>query len=347
MNADVNKQHIKSGLLTHIASLEMTVAYLSEKLQITELHLQTILNSPAWKLGKPLRAFNLLWWKMKPPSASVAADSTFQSETLFNKISGACKIVHKSNVLTMERIAYIAHWHPDGDITPSLESTITSLSKLGWTICLIGNFDQNLPPSIEVKDSVIAIQKPNFGYDFGSWAVGVNMFEPSFETSEVLFLNDSTVLINKDLWSILKLANESIADLTFLTDSNYPNYHGQSYFIHAKNGLPTDSNFHQFWKNIPELVNKIDVIKHLEIGLTNFAYAIDRKVTSIFRWNYYGTPKSNPCIDNWGSLLNAGIPFLKREVLRKLDKQDLEILNRQIEELHGKNARKIQPADIY
>ena len=191
------------------------------------------------------------------------------------------------------------------------------------------------------------ITKPNRGYDFGSWSVGVNAFPPGEGTEEILFLNDSGVITNLNFEQTLQKLSASSTSATFLTDSNLPVYHGQSYLMHFKGSLPKNSNFIQFWANVPELDGKPEVIDQLEIATTKLIYALDEKVSAIFPWNIFSDPNRNPCVNDWEILLGSGLPLVKREVLRNFSSEDIKNINSTLKSLYSDAAYEITLQDIY
>lgn len=339
------------ALKIRILSLEQTESYLTEKLALTESHLSSILNSPVWKITKPLRILNLIWWKLAPSKKAPANLPKIESpRSLFEAIAQECKLVNKVSKPNLRKIVYFAHWHPKGNVTESNLDLLGDLINENWFVSFISsNLNSTSAANLVNKfgNSIQVISKPNRGYDFGSWSVGVNFLSPDQSTQQILFINDSFVVTAKEWKNILLSVQNTSTEVTFLTDCNLHGYHGQSYFIHIKGAAATKQLFIDFWLQIPEISLKEDVIEQLEITFTKLLFAMGFQVSALFPWNIFGTPDSNPSVQKWQQLLEGNFPFIKREVLRSLKQNELSELNIWLEEKNQLNVRRVLIDDVY
>jgi hypothetical protein len=195
----------------------------------------------------------------------------------------------------------------------------------------------------------------NVGYDFGAWREALDVLAlPRDDTESVLILNDSVYGPLRPLESLLEQVDFSKADVWGATDSWQSRYHLQSYFLVAGRRALISSAWHDFWRNVRPVQSKEWVIRHYEVGLTQslmrdgFACAAMWSYTDLIRQvnpsliealteekarsdprvaarrshggrillSLVSRRPLNPTSDLWRQLLQAGYPFLKRQLLR-------------------------------
>lgn len=111
-------------------------------------------------------------------------------------------------------MAIIATWLKDGELNNSTTIQIAQLQKLEFDIILVCATPDGSQANIsnEILDLAKVIRKPNIGYDFGSWVVGIASLDKQKNPDEVLLLNDSSLLIHNDFGMLVKKQ-----DLVFTT----------------------------------------------------------------------------------------------------------------------------------
>lgn len=198
--------------------------------------------------------------------------------------------------------------------------------------------------------------RANSGYDFGAWREALERIAlPRADTSMLLMINDSLYGPLRALDQTIAQIDFAKADVWGLTESYQNRYHLQSYFLAFGPTVLADPSWSAFWSRVRPVPSKQWVIKRYEVGLTQemiragfrcravWAYpALLRDIDET--WTKGGDTQNaddedpmitvrrrharqvreaaarrqpvNPTSDLWRQLLQAGFPFIKRELLR-------------------------------
>lgn len=220
------------------------------------------------------------------------------------------------DVRSNEVALFVTH-SADGTIKPHVEFYVKSLQKLGIQVVLIVavadvvGFNKDIVK--ELCDDVII--RENCGYDFSAWAHGLTYLN-SLPSGTLLLLNDSIVGPSSygKLHHIMEKIRESSADFISATLSLQITTHAQSFFMVFKGeGLNIIS---EFMSNVVTLDNKFDVTLRYELPLLNVILDRGCRYEALFQ-----TPAdslANPSLHYWDVLYDAGFPFIKAEVLRRM-----------------------------
>ena len=286
--------------------------------------LKRILRSPSWKLTKPFRILNLIAWRIKPELLDDSNDALqIQSSgpTVYEEIKHSISIEINNANLKAPKIAVVAQWSKEEVLSLSTNLLLSQLMENGFEVLLVSACESPRPLVLEesILRRITVMRKPNVGYDFGSWSIGLLTFSEISQAKEVLLLNDSNSGPFGTLAELLHEMNESPYDITGITDSLKHRYHIQSFMMHFKNNSLSQKAMVSFWQNIRSQSSKFDVILAYEIGLTSRAQRNGIFVGAIYPWNLLVDYRVNPSIKAWQRLLDLGYPFVKREVTRSLN----------------------------
>ncbi|MFY2509927.1 rhamnan synthesis F family protein [Vibrio pectenicida] len=217
------------------------------------------------------------------------------------------------------------------------------LRKNGYYVILVMPRNEMLTESDLRKACDVFIERENFGYDFGSYACGlqyvnsINYFE---RIDRLLFVNDSFI----GPFGYCNLIDDS-SEFWGNTDSNQGSYHYQSYlfgFNIEKIDLGIINDFF-FSRGDLYTDSKSLVIKNFELSLYEYFYSKGLRCSVlypmeslkkeflkqilkfilyprlIFRTFFYLsvlTRDVNPTHQLWLQLFDRGFPFIKKELLR-------------------------------
>ena len=196
----------------------------------------------------------------------------------------------------------------------------------------------------------------NIGYDFGAMREGLEYLGlPRANTEMVVIANDSIYGPFGPLNETIARIDFSKADFWGATDSWMERYHIQSYLVAAGPKVLASKAWRDFWKGVRPVKAKSWVVFKYEVGLTQAivrgGFAVDalwryhdliRSVNTAFlmeprkdlpqsaepmlsmrfihahriRHNTATRTHLNPTSDLWRQLIQAGFPFIKRELLR-------------------------------
>ncbi|MEO1043120.1 MAG: rhamnan synthesis F family protein [Pseudomonadota bacterium] len=190
------------------------------------------------------------------------------------------------------------------------------------------------------------IERDNVGYDFMSWKTGLDALPGLDHADEIIIANDSVLgpLGQTDrLFSRLRKDTREVCGLTLSWEQAR---HVQSYFVRFSRATLRSGAFHDFWRGVTPLHDKQHVIDRYELQLSSFMEQRGHTTGALFeaprgftvmdrtkRWTKHVDLRHpvkalrslrrsldlkdlNPTIDLWRECLDAGIPFVKKELIR-------------------------------
>lgn len=161
------------------------------------------------------------------------------------------------------------------------------------------------------------LRKPNLGYDFGSWAVALAEVPEILSAQRVLFVNDSFV---GPFWSIERILADferSSADVWGLARSMEFEPHLQSYLFGMRGSALRSAPARRFWSSVGVRAGREEVVQQYEIGLTRMLHRHSFSVHAMFDCEAVTPNGGNPSLFGWHEFLRAGVPFVKRQLLRE------------------------------
>lgn len=220
-----------------------------------------------------------------------------------------------------DRVAVIAQFSLGDRVSRSLNTLAAEFVRNGYRVLVVSASEVpgELRFAPEVVDDVTVLRKPNIGYDFGSWALGLAWDPAIARRPHVILANDSMVGPFAPLDPILRAFESSASDVFGLTESTQFRRHLQSYFVGYRNGVLADRVLDRFWKGIRHETDKNHIIQRNEIGVSSLLRREGYVLSSAFRGDQVGSAHDNPTIVGWRRLLDVGFPFVKREIVRRPD----------------------------
>lgn len=221
------------------------------------------------------------------------------------------------SALDSDRIAVIAHWSTQTEATRSIGSLIAQLQGAGFTTALVSTCE--VPQPLRFPDGLspdVVVRRPNLGYDFGSWAHAISAREVGKSNARVLLVNDSLAGPFSSIAHLLESFSQSEGDVWALSCSDQFDWHMQSFFMGFKAGVLGEKPLRRFWSRIRELGSKDRVILEYELGLSRIVRGEGFTVDPFLPPGLVVGHGRNPMIEGWRSVLDSGVPFVKREILR-------------------------------
>lgn len=202
----------------------------------------------------------------------------------------------------------------------SVRVLVRSLQAHGYLVAIVSACEAPGPliwPGDEVDlDELVIVRKPNLGYDFGSWSIGLDALPDALSAPRVLLLNDSMAGPFTSLEPLLDQFDSTKADVWGLTDSYQFGHHLQSYCLGFTDGILQDRPLREFWDGVQHETDKDEIIRRNELGISRLLCEEGYAVTPAFAFEHVVAPSENPVIIGWRRLLQQGFPFVKREILR-------------------------------
>jgi hypothetical protein len=252
---------------------------------------------------------------------------TVNHEIKYEEIKDEIFFEAKNANFQAKRIAVVAQWSVSEHLPYSTEKLIQELLNCNYEVLLVSACEsrERLVLSPRVHDRITIIRKPNLGYDFGSWSIGLQTFPEIKFADEVLLINDSLAGPFGKLDNILDKAKNTPFDITGLCDSIQIKYHIQSFFFHFKNGSLMNQAIWTFWCNVGHFDKKDDVILQYELGFTELA-AKELRLGALFPFNLSVDRFGASTLSSAKTFLELGNPFLKMGVIRSLSlEQSIEL----------------------
>lgn len=216
-----------------------------------------------------------------------------------------------------DRVAVVASFAPDNTVSRSLLSLVTELELNGYTVIIVRASDENEPmawPNSPASNPII-VRKPNIGYDFGSWAVGLALYPAVRKKPYVLLVNDSLVGPFASLAPMIENFESSTSDVWAATNTSQFFDHVQSFFVGYRRGILNNPTLRQFWTSLRVETEKGLIIERYELGLSRLLYSEGITTSACFESERVVSFAENPTMHGWRNLLKAGFPFVKRELL--------------------------------
>jgi hypothetical protein len=216
-----------------------------------------------------------------------------------------------------ERLAILVHYADGTTVSRSFRTLVQEFVAAGYLCVVVSSSParQPLDWSGGLSPEVLVIRKPNVGYDFGSWTVGLNSIPGSRNADAVVLANDSVVGPFRGLGPIIRDFETTRADAWGLTDTRQYFHHLQSYFLGFRRGVLAEPALVNFWNGVRHERTKWDVIRRNELALSTLLYQEGYSTTAAFRCDDFVPAGENPVIRGWWRLLDRGFPFVKRQII--------------------------------
>ncbi len=205
---------------------------------------------------------------------------------------------------------------PDGRFFPHTLRFCADLRRSGLKLVLIAVTDRPdlacLDPGPDVADAVVV--RENHGYDFSAWASTLRHLPEIWSAPEIWFVNDSVYHSTAPLAAAVEQVRTHQADVVGMTGSGEIAPHFQSYFFVLKAAALRNPGVRRFWDEVRSLGDKDQVIRDYEVGQKA---ALDTAGLSIgILFPASGAGGDNQLHHGWRTLLGAGFPFVKVQLLR-------------------------------
>jgi lipopolysaccharide biosynthesis protein len=245
------------------------------------------------------------------------------------------------------RLWIAAHYNHKGVVAPYFASALRTYRRLGGKLVTVTTATLN-EGAREVlwalSDHVI--ERENIGLDFGSWRHALLAYDFASDYDEVIIVNDSVFGPFAPIDPFIQRLSLPDSPILGMTISREVADHIQSFFIGFNLKAFPRAVFERFWWDMQLLEDKNEIIQRYEIGLSRTAlragvplaalldmrlsmrpYDISARFAQImpnrFNWQIMQqlftaqlSRRSNPMMYHWAEALNAGVPFLKVELMR-------------------------------
>lgn len=216
-----------------------------------------------------------------------------------------------------DRVAVVASFGTSAQVSLSLSWMVARLEEAGYSVVVVRASDDTEPLdwSRGPANDAIVIRKPNIGYDFGSWATGLEMFPEIRSKPYVIITNDSLVGPFDSLKPMVADFEGSFYDVWGGTWTGQFMPHLQSFLLGFRGGVLNEPALRHFWHKLPEQTDKVDIIHMYELGLSRLLQGEGYVTGAWFDYALVVYYTQNPTIQGWKGLIERGFPFVKRELV--------------------------------
>lgn len=252
------------------------------------------------------------------------------------------------------RVALFVHFDGQGRVRRYVLDYLAALRAAELDIVFVTNSGRLEPAAQAQLQQLCAtvIVRRNVGYDFCAMKDGLqHLGLPRANTQLLVIANDSVYGPWRPIREVLDRIDFGRADLWGATESWQRRYHLQSFFLVAGRAAMTSDAWRSFWQGVRPVQSKHWVVSRYEVGLTQHLLNAGLRCAAL--WPYQAllhgvdgallaTEKPtedpflavrrihigrirnavvkrqplNPTAELWRELIEAGFPFLKRELLR-------------------------------
>jgi rhamnosyltransferase len=168
----------------------------------------------------------------------------------------------------MNRAIVIAHFHAGGLVQANLRALVQALLALPARIVFVST--GATPESLATLPAgVQAIARPNTGYDFESYRIGIEALGDLVAFDELVLMNSSLVCIDpQKLCERFFRAPRADADVFALTGSHQVAPHLQSFLVGFSRRAIVSEAFGAWWRSLEPLDERDAVIGRYELGMS-------------------------------------------------------------------------------
>ncbi len=184
----------------------------------------------------------------------------------------------------MKICAVIAHYDVDDKLDRNFRVLLSSLEQVCDQIILVST---SCIPDSEMPDGhkITTILRPNIGYDFYSYRVGLDEIARCGGASRVFIVNSSFFILCKEkfLSTLNEMLRQDETTAVGITTSRQISLHLQSYLFLIGKNVFTSTWFNGFINSIQPQNSKLETIVHYEIGLSRLLLVNHIKLVQLFR----------------------------------------------------------------
>ena len=172
---------------------------------------------------------------------------------------------------TTGTVAVVAHYDPDGKFDPTFRVVLECLKQVCERIIVVTTC-RLLPSHLPPDAGIDVIQRPNVGYDFYSYRVGIEAVIEQGGAERLFLVNSSFLVLDRERFSgaltgMLRLLGKH--QIVGCVESAQWQRHLQSYLILLRADVLDSAWFQQWVCSIQPRNSKLETIIAGELGLAN------------------------------------------------------------------------------
>lgn len=183
-----------------------------------------------------------------------------------------------------EKIAIVAHFDPSDRVDPTVVEMLRCLEQVFDRAFFVSTSAVD-PSALSSLNKTETIERPNIGYDFYSYRVGLERVWREGDTDQVLLLNTSILVLDPAKFTDALRRMSELAqthDAVGATLSRQFAEHLQSYMLLFGRALVDAPWFRDFVNAIEPLGDKMEIVRRYELGLTALLKDRRARMTTLF-----------------------------------------------------------------
>ena len=168
----------------------------------------------------------------------------------------------------MRRLAVVAHYDVRGQVAGHALRNIEALARTAQRCVVVSTADLDGAAQALVRARAELLMRPNEGYDFFSYKVGLDAVGDRESYDEVVLSNDSFVGPLVPYPEIFAAMDRKPVDYWGFTVSRRRFPHVQSFFVAFRPWVVRSEAFRSFWDNMRPVSARSQVISAYELGLS-------------------------------------------------------------------------------
>lgn len=189
--------------------------------------------------------------------------------------------------VTKETAFVIAHYDKQGHLSKHVLDHVKYISKLTKKIIFVSTHLQD-KWLLELTPHAKVIVRPNYGYDFWSYKLGLDALVDLGEVDHIIFWNTSFVCVNPEKLYVSYMDNISQSGMYGITSCNMPSPHIQSYFFSFYGqDLIKSVVFRDWWSRMTPISEREEVIHRYEVGMSKYFLRKDVRLSHAFDLNFF------------------------------------------------------------
>lgn len=166
--------------------------------------------------------------------------------------------------------AVVAHYDPHDRIDEVFREVLSCVSRVCDRVVLVTTSDV-AADAVHDLPRVQVIRRPNIGYDFMSYRVGLMHIQDACDLKSVVLLNSSFIVFEPDVFTetLQRMIHATErSDVVGLTESEQIHWHLQSYLLAFSARAVREDWFRNFFEAVRPLNTKLELILSYELGFS-------------------------------------------------------------------------------
>lgn len=180
------------------------------------------------------------------------------------------------------RLAVLAHYDHRGGLGPHVRRQVESVAAAVDRLLVVSAADLTDESRAWLKGHAELTERPNYGYDFTSYQVGLHRAGDLSAYDEVVICNDTYIPV-KPYTDIFAAMAVMPVDFWGLTRTERVAPHVQSFFVAFRPWVVASTTFRRFWTGLEPLSTRRQVIMQHEVGLSGGLHGAGFRSGAYFR----------------------------------------------------------------